>query len=93
MDNTQTLSLIGGFLAPVVAGVINQEHWSSKTKAVIAFIVCLVVAAFVAWYDRSLSTHNLRETLPIVFLAAIATYHWFWKPSGIVPAIESKTTL
>lgn len=93
MDNTQSLALIGGFLAPVVASVINGENWSSKTKAIIAFLVCLVAAAFVAWYEETLNLSNLREIGPIVFLSAIATYHWFWKPSGIAPAIEKKTTV
>lgn len=91
MDNTQTLAVIGGFLAPVAIAVINREEWSSQMKGIVAFLVCFVAAGFVAWYDRSLTTHNLRETLPLVFGAAIATYHWFWKPSGIAPTIEKKT--
>lgn len=91
MDNAQTLALIGGFLAPVAIAVINREKWSSQLKGVVAFLVCLVVAGFVSWYERTLNSHNLREMLPIVFASAIATYHWFWKSTGIAPTIEHST--
>lgn len=91
MDNTTTFAAIAGFLAPPVIAIINRQHWTSQTKGIVAFLVCLAAALFTAWYERSVDWHNVRAVLPVVFGSAIATYHWFWKPTGIAPNIEDKT--
>lgn len=91
MDNTVTFAVIIGFLAPPVIAAINREKWSSEVKGVVAFLLCLVAAAATAWYEASLDTHNLRKTIPLVFGAAIMSYHQFWRPTGIAPSIEKKT--
>jgi hypothetical protein len=91
VDNTVTFAAIVGFVAPPVIAVINREHWSEQVKGVVAFVVCLLAAIGTAWYEQSVDWHDLRKVLPIVFGAAILTYHQFWKPTGIAPSIEKKT--
>jgi hypothetical protein len=91
MDNTVTFAAIVGFLVPPAVAVINREKWSSQVKGVIAFLVCLLAAIGTAWYEQSVEWNDLRKVLPIVFGAAILTYHQFWKPSGIAPTIEKNT--
>jgi hypothetical protein len=91
MDNTVTFAAIVGFICPPIIAFINRERWSSQVKGIVAFLVCLLAAIGTCWYERSVDWHNLRAVLPIVFGAAILTFHQFWKPSGIAPTIEKNT--
>lgn len=91
MDNTVTFAAIVGFVCPPIIAVINREKWSGQVKGVIAFIVCLLAAIGTAWYEQTANWHDIRKVLPVVFGAAILTYHQFWKPTGIAPSIEKNT--
>lgn len=92
MDSTVTMALMVGFFVVPVISVVNKEKWTSQTKGVVAFVICLLAAGATAWYEQSLDVHDVRKTMPIVLGTAIASYHQFWKPTGIAPAIESKTS-
>lgn len=90
-ENTITAAAIAGFVAPPLIAIINRKRWSSEVKGIVAFLVCVAIALATAWYEERVDWHNLRTVLPVVFGSAILTYHQFWKPSGIAPAIEGAT--
>lgn len=91
MDNTASVSLMVGAILPPLIAVINRKSWSSEVKGLFALAICIIAAAAVAWWERTLDWHNLRQTIPLVIAAAFGLYHTLWKPSGIAPAIEAKT--
>ena len=93
MSEFEMYSLIVGFLLPPVLSVIVQSSWSDRLKAVVAFLACAVAGAGVAYFQGDLTGKRLVEAGLVVLVTALATYRNFWRPTGISPAIESKTNV
>lgn len=86
---------IGGvlaFLLPPIIAVITQRHWSSQVKGAVAFLVCVAAALLMVLYEAGFNWTDWRNASLVIVSGAIFFYHQFWKPSGIAPAIEEKTT-
>jgi len=93
MSNLQLVSAFVGLVMPLVVSVINQEHWSSELKGVVALVISFVAAGVTTWVNGGLHGHSLASSFLIVFGATIATYRVFWKPTGISDKVESATTV
>jgi hypothetical protein len=93
MSNLALVSAFVGIVMPLVVSVINQEHWSSQLKGVVALLVSFVAAAVTTWAEGGLHGHSLASSFLIVFGATIATYRVFWKPTGISDKVETATTV
>ena len=93
MTNFQMWSLIVGFLLPPVLAVVMQSSWSDRLKAVVAFTSCAVAGAGVAYFQGDLTGKRFVEAGLVVLVTAVATYRNFWRPTGISPAIETKTNV
>jgi hypothetical protein len=92
MDNTVTFAAIVGFICPPASlpsstgsgGAASSRASSPSSSA------CSRRSARAGTSEASTGTTD-RAVLPIVFGAAILTFHQFWKPSGIAPTIEKNT--
>lgn len=93
MSNFQMWSLIVGFALPPVLSVIMQSGWSQRLQAIVAFAACAVAGAGVAYFQGDLTGERFVEAGLVVLVTAVATYRNFWKPTGISPAIETKTNV
>lgn len=85
-------SLIAGACLPPVLAVIQQQHWRQQFRAAVAFLACTAVGAATAYFQGSLTGKRWVEAALIIGVAALSTYHGFWKPSGIAPKIEAATS-
>lgn len=83
---------IGVFLPHLIA-IVNQSHWSSGLKAVIAAAACLVAAAIVCWTRGQINFSDWLTSAGVVFTFATTTYKGLWKPTGVIDALESSTTM
>lgn len=86
-----TISGIVGFAMPAAIAVLNRERWKPATKAIAAFVLCLVAALLTAWYQDALNAEDVRATALIVVGSAIGSYQLWWKPSTLTDRIESAT--
>lgn len=87
-----TSATVVGFLAPAVIATINRQRWTSQSKAIAAFLMCVLAGVIIAWWQGSItSTSDLRNSVAIVFGIALFTYDKWWKPSTMADKIESKT--
>ena len=93
MTNFQMWSLIVGFALPPVLSIVQQSAWSDRLRAVIAFLACAVAGAGVAYFQGDLTGKRFVEAGLVVLVTAVATYRNFWKPTGVAPAIETKTNV
>lgn len=93
MSNFEMWSLVVGFLLPPVLAVVQQSSWSPRLRAVVAFAACAVAGAGVAYFQGSLTGQRFVEAGLLVLVTAVATYRNFWKPTGIAPAVETKTNV
>jgi hypothetical protein len=86
------ISGVVGFFLPHLIAVVNQAHWQTGLKSVVAFSMCLVAAVIVAWVKGDLDFHNWVASAGVIFTAAQVSYKGLWRPTGTSPAIEASTT-
>ncbi len=86
-------ALAVGFFSPPVISLILQSRWSPRKKALVAFVFYLVVAAVTAYVQGLFNTADYIRLALLVFLLAVASYKAVWHPTGIAPAIETKSNL
>lgn len=86
-------SLLVGFFLPPVLSIVQQSNWSNQVRAVVAFLACALAGAGVAYFQGDLTGKRFVTGALVVMVTALATYRNFWKPTGVSPAIESKTNL
>ena len=93
MTDFEMYSLLAGFVLPPALSIIVQSGWSDRLKAVVAFAACLLVGAGVAYFQGDLTGKRFASAALVVLVTALATYRNFWKPTGVSPAIETKTNV
>jgi len=92
ITNFAMWSLIVGFFAPPVIAIVQQQKWSNAFRAVVTFVLALVAGAGTAYFQGDLTGKRFVEASLIILVAAISTYHGFWKPTEIGPKIEKATS-
>lgn len=98
MENIQVLpdlamwSLIVGFGMPPVVALVNQRRWPGWLRATVTIVLCVVAGAITAYLQGAFTDRRWTTAALIIGIAAISSYRTFWRPSGIAPAIETKTS-
>jgi hypothetical protein len=89
----QWLALIVGSVIPLIVGLISKSNASDRLKALIngllsalagAGTTALTTAGKVEWQSWVIGILS-------TWIASIATYYGFWKPSGVEPAVSKAT--
>lgn len=93
MTDLEMWSLVVGFALPPVLSVVMQSDWSQRLQAVVAFVACALAGAGTAYFQGDLTGERFVEAGLVVLVTTIATYKGFWKPTGVSPAIETKTNV
>ncbi len=91
MDNLVMWSLVVGFFLPLVIALIMRKAWKDDTRAMIAFVCCLIASVGTCWLNSTLNRGDLVHSTLVVFVEAIATYKAFWKKVGITQMLENLT--
>lgn len=97
MDTSDSaLAIIVAALLPNLIAVILQRQWSERAKSIATFVICMVAAAVTSVFS---DTIDLRDPgfdwvawAGGIYVIATNTYARFWKPIGLAPAIETKTS-
>lgn len=106
MTNTLTLSAaiagLLGVLTPPLTAVVQQPKWTPRTRSIVALIVAAVLgtAATIAQgvfrvgvgADGRVDWASLIATITAVYVASQAAYQALWKPTGVAPAVEVRTS-
>ena len=83
---------IVGALMPMLVATINQPRWPKWGRALAAVLVSAAVGTLTAATSGELTGRTLAETITVVIAATLATYHLWWRRSGITTAIEVATS-
>lgn len=83
-------SMVGGAASSVATSVLNQKHWQATTKFLVFFVVCVLVAAGNAYFNRTLDLANWSRSLVLVVASGWTTYY---ASRGAIKQLEEKTTL
>lgn len=84
--------LVGAGMPPLVA-LVNQPRWPSWKRAIVSVVACLVAAGVTLWLGGGLRGASVVRGVLLVLVAALGSYHSWWKPSGIAPALERATAI
>jgi hypothetical protein len=87
--------IIIGFFLPLLLSLIIQSGFSRPVQAILAFIVSLVVTSVTMLIRGDLDAFdatNYSAAVLSVFGFSIVFYQGWWKPTGIAPAIEERTS-
>jgi hypothetical protein len=93
VSNLQLSSAFVGLIVPLVVSFVNQTHWKSQVKGLVAILVSLVAAVLTSWAAGDLHGKSLATSFLIVLGATLSTYRVFWKPTGIADSVEGATTV
>lgn len=94
LSNADMYLVIVGFLMPLLISVLIKSTWPSWARGLFAFVACVVVAAIdIFFISRTFDPNDLVRSILIVFFLAIATYHFWWKPSQITTKVEENVNL
>jgi VIT1/CCC1 family predicted Fe2+/Mn2+ transporter len=92
MSNLAMWSALVGTLLPLLVAFVNRSSWSSGAKATVALLSSAAAGAVTAWLNGDLSGRDVTTAVLIVATATVASYHGFWKPTTIAPALEEATS-
>ena len=82
--------LVGTFL-PLLIAVVNRQGWSAAAKSLGALAIVIGAAAGEVYWRGDFSVGDWAATALTIFVLTATTYHGFWRPTGIAPAIERAT--
>lgn len=86
-----TLAVVGALL-PLVIALLNQAHWPSPVKGLVALAACVVAATVTEAAQGHLNLSDWPGAVVLVGAAALGTYRVLWKPSDIADLVEGLTT-
>ena len=98
MDDLNTLSdldiwsILAGFGMPLLIAFISSARWPGWARALVAVAVCIAGGTMTALLTGYYGGVPMLRAVLVTLIAALGFYRVWWKPSGIAPAIEAKTT-
>lgn len=94
-EETTAIGVLLGAVLPLLISVINRASWPDQTKAVAAFVICLLAAAasslVVDGVDIREPGFDFVTYCATVYGSAMVTYGRFWRPTKVAPTIERNT--
>lgn len=91
--NLTAINAVIAFIsATFILPLIQQPNWSTKTRAAVTFVYCLLVGLVTAWVSGDFDLANATKSVLTVFTVAIVTYQGFAQPTTIAPRIENATS-
>lgn len=92
--DTQLIAILVGIALPLVTGVVTKLWAGSAVKAVANAVLIVVSGVLVSLQSEPEKGLALYDTLYAIALAAVsswASWHGWWRPSGIGPAVQEST--
>lgn len=78
---------------PLALAVAQNARWSRDHRTILACVSSLAAGVLTAYVQGHLTDPvDAVQTVAIVLAASKVTYDVWWKPSGLVPALERVTT-
>lgn len=84
-----------GALLPLLIAVVNQPHWSARTRTILSVLVSGIGGLVTYVSQEGLNFDSASAVIAVVvgvILASASTYQTIWKPVGIARKIENSTS-
>jgi hypothetical protein len=91
--DTASWALILGVLTPLLVSVVQQPKWSQQVRAVVAAVAAIVVGLLTVLANGGFNdASGVLGIVALVLVASNTAYKTLWKPMGVAPMIEAKTS-
>jgi hypothetical protein len=91
LELLETSALIGSML-PVAVAVLKQDRFSRRANTAVAVGTTLAIVIMVVWLGHRLALEAIGVNFVVMYTAAVAFYHGLWRPTGIAPMIQRRTS-
>ncbi len=92
MSDLEMWSLLVGVIAPPVVALIQQPSWTRPMRAIVTFLICLLLGAGTSYFMGHLTGKTWISCTLLILVATYSSYVALWKPTKIAPAVESATS-
>lgn len=92
LSNLAMWSLIVGALTPPLVAVIQQPKWNGTARTVFMLLAAVVDGVVISWLQGDLDFTRWANSALVAGVAIITAYYGIWKPTGVAPKIEAKTS-
>lgn len=91
--DTASWALIAGVLTPILVSLVQQPRWSQSLRAIVALVVAVIVGVLTVLANGGFAdASGSLGIIALVLVASNTAYKTFWKPTGVAPVIEDKTS-
>lgn len=80
-----------GLGLPAVVALLQRTHWSSTVNAIIFGVACVAASVVYGWirFGSNFTWAHWQGSLLAIVVWGMATYHLYWKPSGIAEKLRA----
>lgn len=92
-DLAQTISILVGFVIPLLVGLLSRLNASRHLKAVLNFALSALAAALSGIIpDQPFYWSGFVVTFALTWATSVASYYGLLKPSGVAGSVAEKTS-
>ena len=91
LDFAQTISILTGFVIPLLVGLLSKLNASSTLKAILNFGLSALASVLATVIPDQFNWANFLVTFAMTWVSSIATYYGLWRPTGAAEVIQIKT--
>lgn len=92
-EKLQLANALVGFVLPHAIALVNQCHWAGRVKGLVAFAVCAAAGTLTTYVAGEFHADDLMLSALTIFAAAEVSYRQLWRPTGLAPRLEERTTI
>ncbi len=85
-------ALLLGFFSPIVVATVNRPYWSPASKVIVMIATSIAIGLGSAFFAGSFAGKDIVTGMLTAAVASIAAFHGVFRPTGIAPAVEIKTS-
>lgn len=93
MTNQDMYAAILGTVMPAIIAFVNQRRWPNWVRGLVALGLSIITGFLASYFRGNVFGGDWVRTALVVATAAVVSYHVWWKPSTIAPAIEVATSI
>lgn len=90
-DVAQTISILVGFVIPLLVGLLSRLNAPRHVKAILNFALSAAAAALSGIIPDQFYWSGFIVTFALTWATSIASYYGLLKPSGVAGSVAEKT--
>lgn len=91
MEPAQLISVLTGFVIPLLVGLLSKLNAAKSLKAVLNFGLSALASVLATVIPEQFTWSAFLVTFAMTWVSSVATYYGLWKPTQTAQVIQVKT--